>query len=432
MIDGIIGVIPLKKLSAALLCCLMAFGVAGCSGGGTERYFDEDEDITIKVLYYDSDSFFANYGSYINMEFPKVHFVVVPMDEVYKGESIKDSLIRVVETEKPDVVFSNQLLNKFLRDRGLLYPLEDALGKPTLSRFSPHTLEIMRHDGGGEIDSLALSFSSSALYYNQDLLEKQGVEIPQDPLDWEGFSQLVQRINLPQSSLYLRDPSPASLFKSIGISEDYAYVDTEQKRVTLNTPGWNRALSLIRPIYDQDLINHGDGDGGYEDLFMKGSAALTLQGTAYYYQLKNEHPDFRWGVLPTPSSNPSQAGMGLENLISVTKTGEHIPEAVQFLRFLASDKMTKILSNSRTELSASLASPINQDETHPLHYLYTQSPDLVAADNGDKLFYLPGDFTADFDAKLSATIQDILDGKIGQEEGLREAEDYGNQIYPRS
>ena len=403
--------------------------VMGCSVKEEEKLFNPKESYKLKVLYYDSESFYTKYGNYINMEFPNLEFEIVPLKLVYTGEgSLNENLLKLVSSEQPDILFLNREYMKTLQAEHQLLPLRALLGEDEINSLHKGAVELLEWYGDGEIYGVATSFVASALFYNKTLFAKNGVNIPDEPMSWNQFSHLVQRFdNSDEAAFYFQNADPSALFTIIGFFDGLSYLDKANNKITLNTDSWAEVAEVIKPLYEKKLIQSSELSSG-DNLFSSGLAAITVADHHLFFQLSEMQLPFEWGVLPLPGRDHSQTNISLENIVAIHNQSIKAKESVKLIQFLASEKMSKIIDNTSSTLSTSIRSSIAKDKDHPLHFIYERSANIFAEENYNRIQSMSEDFLESFMPYFSEHIQKIVRGEIQVRDGLQKIEDYGNKL----
>lgn len=89
------------------LVLLSAILLSGCTLGGgkqTEEW-GEEESATIKVMYYDEQSFFQTYGNLFYAKYPNINLEVVSTQEIYKPDTdYREEFRKFIEEKQPDIL----------------------------------------------------------------------------------------------------------------------------------------------------------------------------------------------------------------------------------------------------------------------------------------------------------------------------------------
>ena len=411
---------------------LVAFLLAGCAGTRTGQG-QAVEIERLKVLDWDSDSFYSRYGNYFLYEFPQIRFEVVPLKQVYASGSPPEQeqeLARLVASEKPDLLFLNRMQYRTLQANGDLFPLKSLLGDRVFESLHKGVFELLKFYGGDELYGVAASMNSSFLFYNRDLFDRYGIRLPDDQMDWEQFAWLAMRFPAGRTlGLYSPSPEPSSFLTNIGVSEGLSYLSPDKSKVTMNTDGWAEFAELLKSLYAGKTVNAWETPYSRENHpFLNGEAAMTFGDYGFYRLLEERNLPFAWGVMPLPGSDRTRSAIDLEQVVSVYKDSEKAETAAKLIEYMTGEKMTRMLERTKASLSASLHASAAADAAHPFHFLYGRNANLGAIASYMNVSEMPDAFNAEFSAFYEDTIRKIVQDQIGVRDGLAEIEKFGNAL----
>lgn len=95
------------------LLCFLPWWLPCSAAASAKPVLDElgkDGKGTIKVVYYDEDNFYRQYGNYFNVKYPDIEFEIVSMQEMYRDLQDKENVdyeeerLKFLEKNKPDVL----------------------------------------------------------------------------------------------------------------------------------------------------------------------------------------------------------------------------------------------------------------------------------------------------------------------------------------
>ncbi|MDI4647320.1 ABC transporter substrate-binding protein [Cohnella hashimotonis] len=413
-----------------LVLCIVLVFLVSCTSK-ENKIFEEKKTYELKVLYWDSESFFSTYGNYINSEFPNIEFEVIPLKQIYVSDiPPKEEINKLVSDENPDIMILNQGQYDFLESK--LEPLKSIISKETFSSLQKGVKELLESYGEGDVYGIPMSFTTNLMFYNKDILDSFNID-PQtfNQMDWIQFFQMIRKIPPAEDQLafYAQSSEPASLITSIGISEGYSYLDQNSSKINLNTEGWKSIIEAIKPLYNDHLINSWDSSYGFDkNPFIQGSAATMIGDYNLFRSLTENSPSFTWGVAPLPSKDHSRASMNLEKIITINKESGNKNAAIKFIEYLMSEKMTKILGNIDTSLSSSMYSSVSKNESNPIHFIYDLSANLDSISSYKKIEAMPEEFNNSFSPFFVDIIRQIINNEIDINVGLNKLEEFGNNL----
>lgn len=178
-------------------------------------------------------------------------------------------------------------------------------------QWIPESINAMK-DGGGKLWGVPVTISADAMAYNLDLLEAAGLKPPpQDPDDrsWtmDAFLDYARRLTKGSQQFGTESKSTGGVdWMNWPSWFGYGPVDIPNKKVTINTPGFQRGLQYwvdlqlrhkVWPAADELNALRAAPN---QDSFLTGKVAM--KGI---FNLATK-PDFRWGIAAMPYT-PSPA-----------------------------------------------------------------------------------------------------------------------------
>ncbi|WP_172194167.1 ABC transporter substrate-binding protein [Saccharibacillus qingshengii] len=294
-----------------------------------------------------------------------------PDSKPYHSEAPLHELGKLTEGKAPvDVlILDSETLRKAI-DRGWTQPLAPFMQQTgeTEQAFAPAVIDGLKDLGGGTLHALAPDYASTALYYNVDWFERNGVKLPADGMTWdEAFARAraasgeddkgghVYGLSFTQT--LAEDP----LWGIRGYTDPLGLTtfDLEQSEMTVDTPEWEKVWTDLAAMVQQKAIPIGmqsvSDSGGYDpfggDLFLGGKTAMTIADSSYASDLQTAARNaeriegfepFNWETVTLPVHTGHEgigAGVKLGDTFSVSATSRHQQEAWAFIRFVTGERM---------------------------------------------------------------------------------------------
>lgn len=369
---------------ALFVLLLLSTLLIACSGTGDEGAF-ADQNHTVKVLYYDEQQFYRDYGELIMARYQNLDIEVISTGGLYPSEPDPDfnydeALLKLIEDTNPDVLMLAESQYRNYYEEGRLLDLEPLIerDKFDIETVAPGILQLLRDNAGGTLHGLAPQFYNDALYYNIDLFDAYNIPHPTDQMTWEEIFMLAQRFPVDDGGVddriygytigeYAR---PSDLLQRIAVTEGMVFVDPLQKQVTVQGDDWNRIFSMIVDLYRSDAVpepvdpnERFSGAMSFEDFLMRhpftaGRAAMTIDGPYLLNNLKDiadRLPErvFQYGLVTAPvdPKNPDRGGnMSVYNIFAVHAESTQVDAAWEVVKFINSEDMARIKSRSSYEL----------------------------------------------------------------------------------
>src|SRR5690625_1664825 len=275
---------------------------SGSSGDGADWTIpDEDPTTTIQVLGHQEPEILQPVFDAFHEAHPDitVDYESVPFDQL---NSVLDARI-ANQDGNPDVYWADQPRIPALSSRGYTEDLTDQFSGLT-DAFDSAPLESSSFDG--RLWSLPTANSTQLLYYNVELVEAAGSDLPStDPeqrMTWQELRDRAQAavdagaengILFGQTNRYYQlEPLPVSAGGSAG--------GTGEGNLTpdITSEPWVEAMSYYQSLFADGIAPTSVPPEQSDDEFLTGSTAYMVQGNWLVPSLAEA--DFDWGVAAHP------------------------------------------------------------------------------------------------------------------------------------
>ncbi|WCF08923.1 extracellular solute-binding protein [Paenibacillus thiaminolyticus] len=357
----------MMRLSAIAQKGLLLLGVvvllSGCFGSkpALEELGEEGKG-TIKILYYNEDDFYREYGNAFNVKFPHIEFDIVStkelMDKRRSGEDFdyRSELAKWVDLHKPDVLLLGGDEYEEYAQAGKLFNLEPIIKQEQfdVDGYMPGLIDSLREKGGGSLYGLTPNFLTSVIFYNADLFAEHGIELPRSGLSWQELFDLAARFkgagtaDEPVYGLYAGDGDAAELLDSIARTLKLQRFDAQGESVLLESEGWKQAFRMTADAVRSRTVKVlGAGEtASYlpsDDLFMNGQAAMVIAGSGLAYNINDpsyskKAKKFEWGIVPVPvdPANPGESPFAsYRETFAISAESANKRAAWEFIKYVA-------------------------------------------------------------------------------------------------
>ncbi|MEW9700994.1 ABC transporter substrate-binding protein [Paenibacillus sp. SI8] len=448
-------------VTASLTGCNF-MGKVGSSGeGGALKKLGKDEKATVKVLYYDKNSFYQQYGNLFMAKNPNIDVEVISSQNIYGPNGNGDpqeAMEKLIDDEKPDIILINgtDQLEKYVQ-KGRLYALDDVIkqDKFDIENILPASLEAIKVKGEGKLYGLSPDFYSQALYYNKDLFQQYGVELPKNKMSWEDVLQLAkrfptdgqgdQRIYGFSAYSYMQEGVGYQYMNTIGTTLGLSYFDGDQMKLTYHTDAWKKVLELTVDALKSGALyipksQNADNNAPhmYEDylkqnLFVMGKVAMTIDGN-YMMQNIQEAKDrlkdvkaVNWDIVTVPvdPQNPDFSNnVSVSNLFGINAQSSNTRAAWELIKYINSDEFARVMSKSSQNLQTRTTYSKEKDG-HNLEPFYMLKPNPNSIYKGYEK--MPMSFYQQFNNLANQEVQAVLDNKKSADEALKTMEEKGQE-----
>lgn len=428
----------LKRIALALTAGTLALTLSACGlFGGKDKQVSQKENnqkATVKVTYWDEQSFMQKYGYMFMAKFPNIDVEVVSTRIMYQengGDKNSTQLLReFVEKEQVDLFMLRPDELNLLSADGFLYELDPVIAEDgyDMSSIQPAIVEYLKLKGNGKLYGLAPTFDSKALFINKDLFDKNGIEYPKDKANWEDIVQLAQRFPTggdPKTRVYgyaaqEYESDPFSFMQKVAL--DSGLKLQTQGKATVQTPSWKRIVELVANAYKSGSIYQADMNTDMmseeewllRDPFVAGRSALTL-GDTYMLSKLNQAASvlkdrkFNWEIIPAPQGIDAAQGtnFSLNELFAIRAKSPNARAAWELLKYMAGDEIARVQSKVPTTLWArSGYQKLKDGKTLDAFYELTYNPSEVP-EGEDKFaavnYMVQGPFNAEFKEIIAGT-----------------------------
>lgn len=443
-----------KWLYSIVLLSLVAVIMTSCTnqqGGNTSS------TSKIKILYYDKDVFFEQYGDFFSLKYPNVEFEVISTKDIdYVSES--DPIVayeKFIEKERPDIVTIQADQYQQLIHDGYLASLDQYIEKDkyNLDTVYPAITSLLRELGDGKLYGLSPRFYYQALFYNIDLFKQNGIEPPSNNMSWEQILTLAKRFSSDNNSadriygLGIDDLDTnnitVNLADKIAFTQNSNDVNLKAKQVTANTEGWKSIWKLVlqatgsHVLYDKaSTVSMGSAEQLLEmKPFLTGKIAMTLDDSylfEYIKQAKQNIKDFKelnYGIVTAPidPANPDMTReIRLEEIFAIRNGSDHSDVAWDIIKLINSEDYAKANSHS---MNGSLLSRTGYyNDIKNIEAFYTLRP--IAADYYKNEKYT--DFYQQFDRVKKEEIGLVEDNKASIDDAVTAIQNKGQALLDQA
>ncbi|CCX37328.1 putative sugar transport system (Sugar-binding protein) [Clostridium sp. CAG:1013] len=378
-----------KVLSMLLAVALLTTTLVGCSNNGgqsstasgtssstttegsqaeageTDGQINDGKPVTIQVAVSGSaqeiEIHQQKFDQYTK-ENPNV--TIEPVD--IGAERFQKLMTLVSSGTAPDIIYINEWCYS-LAYRNVLMGLDDFIANDSefdLNQFPESLLTPLRYED--KLYALPQEVSPFVMYYNKDMFEAAGVELPTDDWTIDDFYAAAKALTDPEKKVYgYRHPGAwadqvLGWFSRAGVEYDIS--GTEVKG--LDTP---EALEALQFLYDMVVVDGLSPNPaaltamgkGADALFRNQSVAMESAGLWMLPTYKADPLDFEWDVVRMPMDKNQKTKAGILNwgISSATKNPE---VSWDVLKFLVGPEGMRIVAESNMALPGSNDEAANQ------------------------------------------------------------------------
>ena len=182
------------------------------------------------------------------------------------------------------------------------------------------------------------------LWYNKDLFEAAGEEIPTD-ITWDEYADLCKRLTTDE----LRGGLTVNWSYLIGAQTEGEYLTDEE------LPYTRRYAEFLHRIWVEDESNwtleEMSGSFSVSGVFAEGNTYTMINGDWNFLLFPGYNPEFEFGAVPLPhfENQEANASMGSVDAYCINSKCKNPEAAFDFIKFISyTDEGAKILAENAT------------------------------------------------------------------------------------
>jgi multiple sugar transport system substrate-binding protein len=407
-------------------------------------------------MYWDESYFLQQYGDLFTMQYPDTEIQVVGMDKLYNQKDEDGNAVNydkafsnLVREDKPDVLLLASNFFPQYATEGKLTELGALIDRDNydLTTYSKGILESLKEKGEGKLYGLSPGFQNNAIFYNVDLFNKCGVELPHDGMTWQEILELARRFPTDGSKeertygFALNSSSNLNAVGNMGItigtSQGINLLNGKTKKVTIDTESWKNVFKLAAEVASsnalynpslEELSQMNSNDNYASQPFLMGRAAMTVESNGFLNELKEvsnnakkykNYKPFELGIAAGPVDPVDRTktnGAYLNEIFGISATSPNTEAAWEFIKFVNGEEFAKVKAKSLNQGLLAREGISKDYDGIPLEAFYKLTPKM-APDFGENL--IPSSFYQPFFNVLEQETQLLLDNKKDVEEALK-------------
>lgn len=403
-------------LALILLCSII---VSACSGG--EKSGEADGKVELRfIINNDVPGLVKQIEQYESEnENVKVNIEKIPLDQFFeKVETM------IAGNRAPDLLYTPVLATKRYANLDLLLDVAPSLTEEEKADFLPSTMVSVKNDE--KIFGLPHFTDEIALFYNKDLFEKAGVEVPasiDQTWNWDEFLAAAEKVKAANDLKYgVSTGSDVSQFLPFLYQNNGSVLNADQTAAGITSPQSIEAIAWFKSWFDNGLASKESfiGSEKADELFKQGKLPMLVTFSGLINSFENDIQDFEYGVTYLPKKEVTATKLGGSNIVAFQNT-KHQEEVVKLMKYLTStENMATFAANEGvipTRKSAQETvdyGPISEDMKTIIEEI-NSVPEFAVAD-----FSLPE--YLGYKSILTSELQTVILGEKTPEEAAKEIE----------
>lgn len=322
----------MKRIQRVLTLCIIS-SLLVLQGCGSEESVEEPEKKELELWHYWDVPQNQKHLEDLVEEFNQAQKEVEIKVSYIPDEDFKKQLaLAMAENTMPDIALVDSSDFQFLHN---MKPFAELTGEISeLGDYLPQALEPCTIDG--KIYGQPFGVNCTALFYNKEILEEYGCEVPSN---WQKFRETAKKISSSsisgfaitalstEESMYEFLPILWSMGGDIHKINDAASVQAFEFLNEMEQEG-----SLSRQSISLTM-------GDLTNQFIQGKIAMMFNSSMAIDSIEEEAPNLEFGVAPIPEGESQVTVAGGEILAVADNSNKE--DAVKFLEFLAESKRMK-------------------------------------------------------------------------------------------
>lgn len=239
---------------------------------------------------------------------------------------------------------------------GYLIALDDKV--PALADFPPLALDGNRLRRDGRIYAVPFASQTIALYYNVDIFEELGLELPET---WDEFLATAERIKAAGYVPIANGTATAWMNEILmgAFTPNFYGADFFDQimagEATFEDPRFVGALEKLLELRPYLAPQHqGVDNPTSQNLFVNELAAMYVGGSFEIANFRRLNPDLNFAVMAPPVPEAGQAPLvswWLDGGYAVNADTKHPEEAIKFANYLASPEFGQLFTDLLANIS---------------------------------------------------------------------------------
>ena len=289
-------------------------------------------------------------------------------------------MTRMASDQVPDV-FTHFPLDASFREQVKAGYMMDLTGEKMLDNVADDILDISLIDSKSY--SIPVSLNMLGVYYNKDLFDKAGVEIPATIEDLYKVCDTLKAADITPFTFPDKDvwtvrqfcdrasvtmlEDPVGLFEDIAAGETTAADSKELRQM-------GETIVKLRQYGQEDNLGTGQEQAIAD--FANGKAAMFFSGTFAYPEIVKSNPDLQFAMFRYPSCNGSsidRLGVNIDTAFSISAATKYPEAAKRFVEYCTSPENAQQFSDYDGTPSAIKGVNFNKTEFESMFKDYIQT-----------------------------------------------------------
>lgn len=243
----------------------------------------------------------------------------------------KQLSIGATASELPDIVIIDNPDHAAYAAMGIFADITD---KVDVSQYYEGPINSCTLDG--KLYGIPFGSNCLALFYNEDMLQAAGCEVP---TTWDELADVAKKTTQGNVSGF----AFSALQNEEGTFNFLPWMwSAGTTSYEINNEAGIKAITFIRDLVKNDsmikeAINWTQGDTMNQ--FISGNLAMMINGTWQVPTMREQVPDLNWNVAMIPKDKNDVSGLGGENFAIIDN--DNVDSSIEFIKYVTSEDKVK-------------------------------------------------------------------------------------------
>ncbi|MFC5405363.1 ABC transporter substrate-binding protein [Cohnella soli] len=217
----------------------------------------------------------------------------------------------------------------------------DLTDEPFVKNILPGALDGAKING--RVYGIPYDLVSLVVLYNKKIFADNGLSVPTNYDEFLQVCEALKAKNITPISYGIKD-SYLTLFLPFQIAPTSVYAKDQQfdnglltGQTKFNSEGWKRALSIPFELKEKGYFTDnalGVGDQQSVEMFARGEAAMTINGTFGVSVARAANPNLDLGMFPFPGNKPGEENwmaLNVGQIMALSSSSKNLEEGKKYL-----------------------------------------------------------------------------------------------------
>ncbi|AOT68186.1 ABC transporter substrate-binding protein [Geosporobacter ferrireducens] len=344
-----------KKTISLLLVIIFAMGLSAC-GRGNEKVSQENGDNTVqdqKVITVSvpaSNRQLEIAASKFQKEHPEYRIDIQTYPSSDYETYVKNLNTQIMSGKGADIISVAGLPFENYIDRNILADIGDLMAKDSsfdMSKYYTNIFDALKSNGSLYV--LPTSFTFNVLMANQEILDKEAIEIDDSKWTWNDFKLASEKVTQKDGAgagnrAALPGVSSMDMLNLFTGGSYSNYIDADNKKASFTSEGFIDLLNTVKAFGDETLVNSNVQTDMVSVLEAAGRGSIVfypcnIDDYFMYWFMKSALND-HLSLYNIPSAgNSGSRTFTTNSLYAINKNSKYTEITWEFLKVLLSDEI---------------------------------------------------------------------------------------------